>query len=102
MFHTNGSGSVVRETLAQFHKGNGVRRPGNFVGDTTKRSQLLISRIDPIESLIIGSNGSVGHSHWVQLLIQTNIMGGGVGLGHFGQIEGIGGIHRDDFVGSDL
>jgi hypothetical protein len=96
---TNSSSAVVRESLAQFHKGNGVCRPGNLASDSAQVAEILVIGVLSVPRLIFLSvEGSLLHGSLLNaqliLLIDADL-GDGLGLGDLGHVDGIGGVHGD-------
>jgi hypothetical protein len=96
--HTNSSSAVVRESLAQFHKGNGVCRPGNLASDSAQVAEILVIGVLSVPRLIFRSvkgsllRGSLLNAQLI-LLIDADLRDG-LGFGDLGHVDGIGGVHR--------
>jgi hypothetical protein len=95
---TNSSCAVVRESLAQFHKGNGVCRPGNLASDSAQVAEILVIGVLSVPRLIFRSvkgsllRGSLLNAQLI-LLIDADLRDG-LGFGDLGHVDGIGGVHR--------
>jgi hypothetical protein len=94
---TNSSRAVVRESLAQFHKGNGVCRPGNLASDSAQGAEILVIRVLSLQRLIfLRVKGSLLHGSLLNaqliLLIDADLRDG-LGFGDLGHVDGIGGVH---------